>query len=166
MTASEAGLSKDEAIALIRSSTERVFSTMLGCEVKISEATEEQIRAHRKGGVLAVVGLSGPWKGSGTVRCSGPVACSISGKFLMTEYEIANDEVLDAMGEIANMVIGNFKDDAADKLGPLGLSTPTVVYGINFEARNWNGDSWVNVLFDYEGGLLEVSISLVPSKVP
>ncbi len=162
MTPQDTALTNDEVVALIWANTEKVFSTMLGLTVKSSSAPEERIRALRKGGVVSLVGFAGRWRGAGTIRCSGRLACSISGKLLLTQFDHVNDEVLDAMGEIANMIIGNFKDDAAYKLGPLGLSTPTVIYGNNFEARNWNGESWIPVLFDCEGELLEVNISLVP----
>jgi len=165
MSFQEPVLTDDEVVALIWSNTEKVFSTMLGLTVKSSLAPEERIKALRKGGVVSLVGFAGRWRGSGSIRCSGQLACSISGKLLLTHFDYVNDEVLDAMGEIANMIIGNFKDDAAYKLGPLGLSTPTVIYGNNFEARNWNGESWITVLFDCDGELLEVNISLVPGHV-
>jgi len=64
-----------------------------------------------------LVGFAGQWSGSGTIRCGGELACIISGKFLKAEYNQVNEEVLDAMGEIANMILGNFKDDAAFKFG-------------------------------------------------
>lgn len=164
MIAREAILANDEIVALIWSNTEKVFSTMLGLTVKSSSTSEDRIQALRKGGVISLVGFAGQWRGSGSIRCSGRLACSISGKLLLTEFDHVDDEVLDAMGEIANMIIGNFKDDAAYKLGPLGLSTPTVIYGNNFEARNLNGESRTTVLFDCDGELLEVSISLVPGN--
>jgi len=47
-------------------------------------------------------------------------------------------------------------------LGPLGLSTPTVIYGRNVRARNLNGQLWTTVPFDCEGGLVEVKICLGP----
>ena len=52
---------------------------------------------------------------------------------LMTEASAVNEEVLDAMAELTNMVIGNVKTKLESQLGPLGLSIPTVVYGRNFK---------------------------------
>jgi chemotaxis protein CheX len=165
MTSHDTGLTNDEAVALIWSNTEKVFSTMLGLSLTASSATEEQIRALRKGGVVSVVGFAGRWRGSGTLRCTGSLACSLSSKLLMTDFDHVNDEVLDAMGEMANMIIGNFKDEAASKLGTLGLSTPTVIYGSNFEARNWNGENSISVLFNCESEVFEVNVTLVPGQV-
>jgi len=163
MTPAQVALTGEEVTALIRANTEKVFATMLGLTAEVRSGDWQGADAGQKGGVVALLGFAGDWRGSGTIRCSGRLACSLSGKLLMTDYGCVNDEVLDAMGEIANMIIGNFKDDAACKLGPLGLSTPTVIYGNNFEARNWNGQSWTGVAFDCEGELFEVKICLVPN---
>ena len=40
-----------------------------------------------------------------------------------------NEEVLDAMAQLTNMIVGSVKVELESKLGPLGLSVPTVVYG-------------------------------------
>jgi chemotaxis protein CheX len=159
----ELPLTYDDIAKIVRANTENVFSTMLGLPVQARPATREPISLGPAGGVIALVGFAGQWSGSGTIRCSAELACAISGKLLMTDFDQVNEEVLDAMGEIANMIVGNFKDDAADKLGPLGLSTPTVIYGTNFQTRNWNGQSWIAVPFDCESELYEVKICLVPS---
>jgi chemotaxis protein CheX len=157
-------LTQDEIVVLIRAHTENVFSTMLGIEVKAGLATAQSATRDKDGGVISFVGFAGQWSGSGTIRCSSHLACVISGKLLLTDFESVNEEVLDAIGEMTNMIIGNFKDDAAQKLGPLGLSTPTVICGDHFQARNWQGQSWTTVPFDCEGELLEVMICLVPSR--
>lgn len=158
-------LTNDEIVDLVWSNAEKVFSTMLGLSLKSGSPSEEQIRALRKGGVISLVGFAGSWRGCGSIRCSGRLACFLSEKLLLTHFDHVNDEVLDAMGEIANMIIGNFKDDASYKLGPIGLSTPTVIYGNNFETRNWNGEDSITVLLDCEGELLEVSVSLIPGQL-
>ncbi len=163
MTPAGMALTEKEVAELICANTEKVFVTMLGLTARVRPEDEKEAEDLQKGGVVALLGFAGDWRGSGSIRCSARLACSLSGKLLMTEFGCVNDEVLDAIGEIANMIIGNFKDDAACKLGPLGLSTPTVVYGNNFEARNWNGQSWVGVTFDCEGDPFEVKISLLPS---
>jgi chemotaxis protein CheX len=165
MTEPQESLTHDEIAALICADTQRVFSTMLGVDVKPGPATVHANGVENDGGVVSLIGFTGNWAGSGSVRCSEHLACAISGKMLMTEYDKVNEEVLDAMGEIANMIIGNFKDDAAYKLGPLCLSTPTVIYGNSFQTRNVNGQSWISVPFDYEGETFEVKICLVENRV-
>jgi len=74
--------------------------------------------------------------------------------------------VLDAIGEITNMVIGNFKDAAAPMFGHLALSTPTVIFGRNFRARNLNGQIWTAVPFECAGEIFEVKVCLAPTAEP
>jgi chemotaxis protein CheX len=154
----------DEIATLICADTERVFSTMLGVQAQPGAAGVNGMVRDHDAGVVSIVGFTGQWTGSGSIHCSAGLACLLSGKMLMTEFDQVNEEVLDAIGEIGNMIIGNFKDDAEDKLGPLSLSTPTVIHGDNFQTRNWNGQSWIAVPFDCEGERFEVRICLVPSR--
>ncbi len=55
---------------------------------------------------------------------------------LMTEAPSVNEDVLDAVAELTNMIIGSVKTDLESQLGPLGLSIPTVVFGRNFRTRS------------------------------
>lgn len=164
MSMPEAPLTNEEIVELICANTERVFSTMLGLSPQACARRIDRDNPSRDSGVICLVGFGGQWSGSGIIRCGESLARVLSGKLLLTEFSCVNDEVLDAMGEIANMIIGNFKDDAAYRLGPLGLSTPTVIYGNNFQARNWNGQSWITVEFDCDGEPFEVKVCLVPSR--
>ena len=41
--------------------------------------------------------------------------------------------MLDAVAEVTNMIIGNVKTVLESRLGAMGLSTPTVIYGRNFQ---------------------------------
>jgi len=156
-------ITPNEIAVIISANTEKVFTTMLGLEVKAGPVDAQATLTNEEGKVVCLVGFTGQWTGSGSISCSGPLACS-SGKLLTTDYAAVNDDVLDAMGEMANMIIGNFKDEAAAALGPLSLSTPTVIHGNNFQTRNWNGQSWIAVPFSCEGERFEVKICLVPSQ--
>jgi chemotaxis protein CheX len=80
----------------------------------------------------------------------------------MSDCEGVNEEVLDAMGEVGNMIVGNVKTALEARLGRLGLSTPTVLFGVNFEARSLGGQDSVMVPFDSACGRLEVQISIAP----
>ena len=157
-------ITPEEIAAIIGTTTENVFATMLGLEVQAGPVDAQSKLTQEDGKVVCLVSFTGQWNGSGSISCSALLACAISGKLLMSEYEAVNDEVLDAMGEMANMIIGNFKDEAAAALGALSLGTPTVIYGNNFQTRNWNGQSWIAVPFCCEGERFEVKICLVPSQ--
>jgi len=161
----ELPLTQDEIATLIRANTQKVFSTMLGLPITASAARGGRPLAGAPDrSVISFVGLTGQWSGSGSIQCSANLACTISGKLLLADFDSVNSEVLDAIGEMANMILGNFKNDAESRLGPLRLSTPTVVHGSSFEARNWNGQYRTSVSFDCEGELFEVKVCLARSQ--
>jgi chemotaxis protein CheX len=83
---------------------------------------------------------------------------------MMTEASTMSEEVLDSIGELANMVIGNFKTEAENEVGPLALGVPTVVYGRNFRSRSLGTNDWLVLPFLCEGNAFEVRIWF--SKAP
>jgi chemotaxis protein CheX len=157
-------ISADEIAESIRASTLEVFSTMLGIDVKAGEAIHGKCAFSQKSGIIALLGLAGDWVGAGRISCNPVFGCKIASALLMGDYGGVNEEVLDAVGEIANMIVGNVKTALEARLGPLGLSTPTVLYGVNLEARSVGSQDAVTVVFASEHGHLEVQISIAPRR--
>jgi chemotaxis protein CheX len=153
---------KDLIVTCIHRSTLQVFSTMLGEELLPAGVTTERDTPDVRDGVVSFVGLAGSWTGTGSITCSPELACRICAQMLMTEASAVNEEVLDAVAEITNMIIGNVKTDLEPHLGPLGLSVPTVVYGRNFRARNAGHAEWVVARFAWGDEMLTVKLSLSP----
>jgi chemotaxis protein CheX len=58
---------------------------------------------------------------------------------LLAEDSSVSEEVLDAIAEVTNMIIGHVKSSLERHLGPLGLSIPTVVFGRNFKPKRGSG---------------------------
>lgn len=157
-------MTEAEIAAAICSATEEVFSTMLGMEIAPGETGIGKTAGCAQAGVVALLGLAGDWVGSGSLSCDPPFACKLASQLLMAEYDTVNDEVLDAVAEVANMIIGNVKTALEAKLGPLGLSTPTVIYGRNFETRSVGNRDWVIVPFTSGGDIMNVQISIAPNR--
>ena len=59
--------------------------------------------------MVSLIGLAGPWVGSGSLSCTAAFACKIASHFLSTEYAAINEDVLDSVAEVTNMIIGNVK---------------------------------------------------------
>jgi chemotaxis protein CheX len=78
----------------------------------------------------------------------------------MTEVDSVNEDVLDAVAELTNMIVGSAKTDLEQHLGPLGLSIPTVVYGRNFKTRSMGTAQWVTMRFNWDEDELVVRLSL------
>lgn len=148
---------------IMRRHTENVCQTMAGVSVSLLDDQNARLTPDACGAVMSLVGMTGAWKGTGAIACSGDLARRLCGKLLMTEFAEVDAEVLDAMGEFANMIIGNVKEDIAQELGPFALSTPTVIHGDAMHTRDGRGDLRARVLFACEGDVLEVRISLSPA---
>lgn len=139
---------------------------MLGMDLTSSEPYVERVHPHPTEGVVSLIGLAGQWVGTGCVCCSASFACRISSRMLMAEIEAVGEEVLDAIAEVTNMIVGNVKTGIEEYLGPMGLSIPTVVFGKNFTARNAGDGEWTVFPFQYGEDRLEVKIFLIPNRKP
>ncbi len=155
---------REKIINAVCESTLEVFSTMVPMDIKQGEVFTEVAATPCFDGVISVVGFSGEWVGTGGIACSADFACKVAGALLMSEMTAINDEVLDAVGEVANMIVGSFKTRMEDHLGPMGLSIPTVIYGRNFTARSVNHAEWIVVPFTSDGSRFEVKVCLAPQN--
>ena len=139
-----------------------VFSTMLGQEFAPGEASLEQGTPEPNDGVVSFIGIAGTWAGTGSISCSPALACRLCSQMLMMEATSVDAEVLDAVAELTNMIIGSVKTDLEQHLGPLGLSIPTVVYGRNFKTKSAGQHEWIVVNFDWDGEPLTIKFCLAP----
>ena len=147
-------------VGAIQQATESVFSMMLDLPVKI-QPHQTVPQPDPVDGVVALLGFTGPWAGTGVLFCDELFACRIGSAMLMTEVTEINGDVLDGLGEVANMVLGNFKESLESHTGPLGLSVPTVVYRKNFSTRTAIKSDWTLVPFtSRDQGRFEVRVCM------
>ncbi len=149
--------------SLIRSTAE-VFSTMLGSKLSSGETMIDTTTSEPTDGVVSFIGIAGSWAGTGSLTCSPAMACRICAAMLMTEAPSVNEDVLDAVAELTNMIIGSVKTDLESELGPLGLSIPTVVFGRNFKTRSAGTAEWIYVRFLWDEDSLLIKMCLAPSE--
>jgi chemotaxis protein CheX len=159
-------LDHEKLVTTVRTATEEVFTMMLGINLETQPDRVEQNSSQPFDGVIALIGLAGSWTGSGRISCSAALACRLSGALLASEYTAVNEDVLDAMAEITNMIVGSVKSTLEEELGPMGLSIPTVLFGRNYRARSSGVHDWVVLPFQAEGEVLEVRLGLAPASKP
>jgi chemotaxis protein CheX len=147
----------------IRQAVGEVFSTMLGVEIVEGETSIENGVPEANDGVVSFIGVAGSWAGTGSLTCSPALACRICTHMLLTESTSVNEEVLDAVAELTNMIIGCVKTDLERHLGPLGLSIPTVVFGKNFKTRSSGHAEWTVMRFHWLEEVLLVKFCLAPN---
>jgi chemotaxis protein CheX len=161
MTCALEPITLSEIGCAIRAATEEVFAVMLGNPVDAGEAQIGRVSQDHSG-VVAVLGLTGAWGGSGQVSCQSNLALRLASKLLMSSYEAIDEDVLDAIAEVANIIIGNVKTALEPTLGPMGLSTPAVFFGGDFETRVVGNPHRVLVPFTSNGDSLTVQIAIAP----
>ncbi|MCX6592952.1 MAG: chemotaxis protein CheX [Acidobacteria bacterium] len=145
---------------MVRNATLDVCSTMLGVEATAQPFQLTGTMSGPQDGVFATVGMAGRCTGSGTLAMNETLARKLAGTFMMSEYESVNGDVLDAIGEMANMVVGNVKTELEGIMGTIGLSIPTVVFGRNFRTKNLSKTAVVTISFMCDGSELLVSLAL------
>jgi chemotaxis protein CheX len=100
--------------------------------------------------ITAMVGLAGQLCGVLTLRCSTQSAAHMASRMLGIDAEKAGPEMWDAVGEICNMVAGNFKN----KISGLGdgcmLSVPTVITGGDYSLHSMVNDQ-ISTILVFEG---------------
>lgn len=155
-------MDRQSIIEAVQAATSLVFSTMLDIQVEMAPAYVDTASPSTTEGVMAFVGMAGPWVGSGVISFNSEMACRLSTIFLMADAPTVNEDVLDAMGEIANMVFGNFKTSAEAFVGPLGLSVPTVIYGRHFVSRSLGKSEWIVLPLTCAHGDFQIRIWFTP----
>lgn len=151
----------------VSKASREVFETMLSLPLEIDPSVmRNHIEPETFHGVVALVGVAGSWAGTGHISCSPNFAQKLAGALLMTEYESVNEEVLDAVAEVANMIIGNVKTFFEERLGPLGLTVPTVIFGRNYQTRSAGVKDWVLVRLRSGEETMDINFCLMPSRVP
>jgi chemotaxis protein CheX len=146
-------------IGPVRDATINVIATMAMVSPVAGEAFVKTNKKS-KGDVSGVIGLAGPKKGVIVLSFSAGAICRIVGGMLGMEYTAIDQDVADAVGELANMISG----DARRRLHEMGLDfeagLPTVVQGPGHEIESvTNGPVWA-IPFKVDGHEFEVEASL------
>lgn len=157
-------LESDRLAAMMSAATQEVFAKMLELDAVGGEFHLDPSPPSPAEGVLALVGLAGAWMGTGTFACGSDTARALAGRLLQQDFPAIDEEVLDALGEFANMVFGNVKTMLEEELGPMGLSIPTVIFGRNFNTRSVGRRNWIVVPFRCGDEPFEVRLCLVPNQ--
>jgi len=141
------------------SSLKNVLRTMLSCEARRGEiALKQDNRAAHS--VSGIIGLSGMAVGTVVLSLSEAVALKAAATMLMAEATEINDDVLDAVGELTNMVAGGAK--AALEKYHLLVSLPSVVTGIGHEVHFPSNVTPISIAFDTDWGPLTLEVGLAP----
>ncbi len=137
-------------------SAREVFDIMLNTNLEEAEATvSEQV-----GEFTAIVGLAGSLCGVLSIRCTDEAARMMAGKMLGVSAEEVDNDSLDALGEIANMIAGNFKAKLTGIGNECMLSVPTIIVGTDYQTRSFAGGTMIEIFCKFEDHGLRITIEL------
>ncbi len=123
---------KVEHINPFLNSVSSTFETMLSAEATRGDISLGNAK-QRKFPISGLIGMSGNASGVVVINLSEQVALKIATTMLMEEQTEVNDDVLDAVGEIANIVAGQAKIELEQY--NLSVSLPNVITGQDYEVR-------------------------------
>ena len=117
---------ESELLQLLANDVKEIFSTMVGMDTPLC-ATLSAADSRFKGCVSAMICLSGSYNGVVTFHATTQAAMDITAAMLGMEVETVDADVLDALGEIANMIGGSFKHHFVNDGHEVRLTPPTVI---------------------------------------
>ncbi len=133
------------------------FASMLGWKVRRGPISLAQ-SGRRQHPISGVIGLSGSAVGAVVLNLSEQVALKAAEALLLAPCGELSDEVVDAVGELANMVAGQAKAELEQY--DLSVSLPSVILGDGHEIRFPTGAQAVSVPFDTDFGPLRLEVGL------
>lgn len=131
-----------------------VFELMAGAHLEVNISSTEPPR----GELTAMVGMAGALCGITTVRCSRATAAKFASSMLGGGSASNLPAAGDALGELCNMIAGNFKSKISTLADHCMLSVPTVITGEDYSLGTAAPTEGVTVSLTFEGEPIWVSL--------
>lgn len=119
----------------ITATVQEVFSTMIMMEVAPETPTTGDINPLLES-VSGLIGLAGTHRGMLAIHLPAQLAKEVTGNFLGMTVESIDDDVRDAIGELANILGGNIKTHLSANGKDIKLSMPTTIYGEEYNYQS------------------------------
>jgi chemotaxis protein CheX len=142
-------------LPILELAIQEVFEIMLGCQVKPVEQSEHKANAE----FTAMVGLAGALCGIMTVCCDANTARQIA-TCMLGDATGSEEQAADALGEICNMITGNFKNKLAGTDEHCMLSVPSVISGGKYTFRSLADGNSIETVLLFEGAPVFVRLQL------
>jgi chemotaxis protein CheX len=138
----------------LRESIETIWSTMLGMEV--APGAEMATNRNQPSFLTGCIQITGAWNGAVSVDCSGKLAQTIGATMFGVEFDQTTpDQVIDALGELVNIVSGNIKSFLPE---PSQLSLPSVAEGTDYFFRVVGSRQLAKLTYTCQGEPFQITI--------
>jgi chemotaxis protein CheX len=141
-------------LPLLELSIREVFEIMLGS--KLEPAPDGKGRTE----FTAMVGLAGQLCGVLTFKCTTQSAAIITSKLLAGDPKDTDEQMWDALGEVSNMIAGNFKNKLTGLADHCMLSVPTVITGGDYNMRSLADGGSIEVVLQFEGSPISICLEI------
>ena len=146
----DANLTEDGVRLKIAEIARGVFSTMVMMDVVDEYPLSEPVTNFHET-LTSMVGLAGSHTGILAIHCPKALALRITSNMLGMDVTEIDDDVNDALGEIANMIGGDVKHIFSPKGAEISLSIPTVIYGSDYVLESMSSAESMVLPFDCSG---------------
>jgi len=143
----------------IIAATEEIFSSMIMLDVVAGEPCKRSNET-LKSSVSGIIGLTGSSKALLGIHLPNSLAISVTTAFLGMTVEEVDEDVRDAIGELANMLGGSLKTALDPSGSNIQLSMPSVIYGEEYAIDSLANAITVAVPFDLDGKTFMVELQL------
>ena len=140
-------------------STQEIFSSMIFLEVTPGAPFKRENEPLRDS-ISGMIGLAGTIKGSLTIHLTNTSALAVTTAFLGMDVEEIDEDVKDAIGELANMLGGSLKSVLDPNGSDIKLSMPSTVYGEEYSIDCLAQAETVAVPFTFDGQTFIVELQI------
>ena len=134
---------------------ENIWKSLMGSDVSML-SSQDMSEEDRKFTLVGCIQITGAWDGAVALHCTREIMQSVvQTMFGENTKEFSNEEIEDALGELANMTAGNIK---ALLPGPSQISLPTIIKGSDFLLRVVGSEKVNTVYFNWNDQILSVSV--------
>jgi len=140
-------------------STIEIFTGMVMMEIAVGGEPLTKLGSLKKS-ITGMVGLAGTHKGVLAVHFPRQLALAVTSNFLGMEVTEINEDVQDAIGEIANMLGGNLKTILSDRGKDIQLSLPSTISGDEYALTSQAEVDQVILPFQAPEGMFYVEVEL------
>ena len=138
--------------------TQEIFETMIMVDINAGEPLNYPVNDFHKG-MTSMVGFAGFRQGMLAIHTPETVALDITTQFLGLDVEKIDEDVIDALGELANMVAGSLKPLMAQEGVDVELSLPSVIHGSQYSMTTLADAELIIVPFKLASGEFLVELA-------
>ena len=151
--------SEDMLAKYVIDATRDVFSTMVMMDPADDYPLKEPIHTFRCS-ITGMVGFAGIYSGVISIHCPVKLALQVTSNMLGIEADEVNEDLNDAIGEVANMLGGSVKQVLSKGGLDVRLSIPTVISGEEYTINSLSDSDCVVIPFSVNNDRFLVGLTL------